>query len=48
MLVAGRCKFVVMRGAKFRYRSARLIGFRLDIRTEKTAKRKKARSARKR
>jgi hypothetical protein len=30
MLIAGRFKFVVMRGAKFRYRSARLISFRLD------------------
>ncbi len=30
MLTAGRLKFVVMRGARFRYRSARLHSFRLD------------------
>jgi hypothetical protein len=29
MLIAGRFKFVVMRGAKFRYRSARLHSFSL-------------------
>jgi hypothetical protein len=30
MLIAGRLKFVVLRGSKFRYRSARLVSFRLD------------------
>jgi hypothetical protein len=29
-LSAGRLKFVVLRGSKFRYRSARLVSFRLD------------------
>jgi len=30
MLIAGRLKFVVMRGAKFRYRSARLVSYSLQ------------------
>jgi len=29
MLIAGRLKFVVMRGARFRYRSPRLLGYGL-------------------
>jgi hypothetical protein len=29
-LIAGRLKFVVLRGSKFRSRSARLVSFRLD------------------
>ncbi|WP_340672381.1 hypothetical protein [Bradyrhizobium ottawaense] len=32
MLIAGRFKFVVMRGAKFRYRSARLVSYSLQTR----------------
>lgn len=34
MLICGRLKFVVMRGTKFRYRSARLISYRLDTKLE--------------
>jgi hypothetical protein len=32
MLIADRLKFVVMRGAKFRYRSARLVSYSLQTR----------------
>jgi hypothetical protein len=32
MLIADRMKFVVMRGAKFRYRSARLVSYSLQTR----------------
>jgi hypothetical protein len=31
MLIAGQFKFVLMRGTKFRYRSARLHSFRLEM-----------------
>jgi hypothetical protein len=31
MLIAGRFKFVLMRGSKFRYRSARLVSLRLEM-----------------
>jgi hypothetical protein len=31
MLIAGQFKFVLMRGSKFRYRSARLSSFRLEM-----------------
>ncbi|MDA9478895.1 hypothetical protein XI03_31290 [Bradyrhizobium sp. CCBAU 65884] len=34
MLIAGRLKFVVMRGSKFRYRSARLQSYRLGTKLE--------------
>jgi hypothetical protein len=30
VLIAGRLKFVTLRGSKFRYRSARLVSFSLD------------------
>jgi hypothetical protein len=31
MLIAGRFKFVLMRGSKFHYRSARLVSLRLEM-----------------
>jgi hypothetical protein len=34
MLIASRFKFIVMRGSTFRYRSARLISYRLDTKLE--------------
>jgi hypothetical protein len=32
MLIGKQCKFILMRGAKFRYRSAGLQSFRLEMR----------------
>jgi hypothetical protein len=34
MLIVSRFKFIVMRGSKFRYRSAHLISYRLDTKLE--------------
>jgi hypothetical protein len=34
MLIASRFKFIVLRGTRFRYRSARLISYRLDTKLE--------------
>lgn len=34
MLIAGRLKFVVMRGSKFRYRSARLVSYSLGTKLD--------------
>ena len=34
MLIAGRLKFVVMRGSKFRYRSARLVNYSLGTKLD--------------
>jgi hypothetical protein len=44
MLTADRLKFVVLRGTKFRYRSARLHSFRLSARSARTTCRRRTRA----